>query len=591
MTSNQTFAVTPDDAVTLDAGASAPDNQRVFTVATDEAVRVELFAAANVQVDADGVVTFTAAGTSGAAATQAATGTPGAAINQVNGSALISTTGTTASPVNGEVSFRVLGSDNSSYVPVVFTDANTNGTLDIDATMRHPTEDFGIGGATTTLPAEAAAAAGGYAAQQVVILDADAGIYTTSDKLLRCKTGDTFAVNGTAVGLHLFLTHLSGPGTTKSISVDGDTVDVLACNPGGSSSFDITTDIVAAPTDVSASLRNNNQDLRVMFTPPPNFGTDNTDYNIYATEVTDTGDGPVVTVATSVTRNLVIGGVDVGSIVGVSGIDAGKTYRFRVQANAGAATASLLSAPTAGVAIPAAAAAQLNAVASAPVAVTIAVADNDANNRLTSGDVVTITYNEPMGEPAADASITITDGDATATIGSVTNGENATFVRSGSANQVITVTLTGAPLVTQAGTNAGIQFDGSVTAISTNAIVDSTGTAWNISGTPGEIDVPGNAPVDPATLLAGDVTLSIANDNLVGGAGTALPGAEVIITAETGISGVVGLSAVAAADGSFTIDLSGADTVEAADTVDVVQRVQRAAGTFLTSAALTETSS
>jgi hypothetical protein len=48
--------------------------------------------------------------------------------------------------------------------------------------------------------------------------------------------------------------------------------------------------------------------------------------------------------------------------------------------------------------------------------------------------------------------------------------------------------------------------------------------------------VPGNNPSVPATLLTADVTLSAAGDNLVGAVGAALPGAEVVITAQTGLS-------------------------------------------------------
>src|SRR3546814_8175947 len=82
-------------------------------------------------------------------------------------------------------------------------------------------------------------------------------------------------------------------------------------------------------------------------------------------------------------------------------------------------------------------AAALAAAPSAPVSEMGTIADNDANGRVTTGDAITITFNEPIAEPAAAASITLVDADGTTS--TVTNGINATFARVGAANDTLAI--------------------------------------------------------------------------------------------------------------------------------------------------------
>jgi hypothetical protein len=91
--------------------------------------------------------------------------------------------------------------------------------------------------------------------------------------------------------------------------------------------------------------------------------------------------------------------------------------------------------------------------------------DNNSNGNANSADVLRITFDEVMAAPAAPASITLTDADGTASVGTVTNGVNSTWTLSSDSRTII-ITLPGSPVVTTAGTAPGVQYPATVTAAS-----------------------------------------------------------------------------------------------------------------------------
>lgn len=244
--SNQTLAVTPGTPQTAAQGNSAQfsvtglDNAKTYGVA--------LFNCDNVQTD-DGQTTFAQTGGSGNAV-------PGAlgknTLSQVNGiNTAANTTKTAVMPSNGGISVTVANGDTtgaaqSCVVPVVFEDDNNDGILNVDAITGAPTEAFGTGGtATFTAPA---AATDTFTGATVDSADTAAGTFTAT-------TGGVTAVfNYTAAGS--FYNYTTSTQLTLAQFAEylgaGDVLDINY-NANGPSTFTYTTDVPAAPTNVTAA--------------------------------------------------------------------------------------------------------------------------------------------------------------------------------------------------------------------------------------------------------------------------------------------------------------------------------------------------
>jgi putative cell wall-binding protein len=157
---NQTFTVTPAGNQQDETGGEDVD----FTVSgiTSSTVDVALVPCENVNVDQNGVATFTDdAENNGAGNDQADLGSTPATITAVNGGNPDTDTGETAqyqnnvNVVNESVTFSVNSNEADCVVAVVFDDANGNNQLDLDANNQ-PTEAFAVTGETEFVPPAAA---------------------------------------------------------------------------------------------------------------------------------------------------------------------------------------------------------------------------------------------------------------------------------------------------------------------------------------------------------------------------------------------------------------------------------------------------
>jgi len=119
-------------------------------------VDVMVVQASTVAISTSGAVTFTPApGTS-----NASQGTVAAVITAVNGTttAANSSIVTSVTPQNGQINFTVNSTNPESDIPVVFSRADGNDTLELN-TSGQPSEPFGIGGSATWVPPQGAVGA------------------------------------------------------------------------------------------------------------------------------------------------------------------------------------------------------------------------------------------------------------------------------------------------------------------------------------------------------------------------------------------------------------------------------------------------
>jgi phospholipase C len=115
-----------------------------------------------------------------------------------------------------------------------------------------------------------------------------------------------------------------------------------------------------------------------------------------------------------------------------------------------------------------------------------------APTQLTKGDSVKIGFDLALAKPAATASIQVSDGDGT--VAKLVNGTNATFkLNMVAVNQggntyppgwLLTVTLTGPPIVTTPGSVPGVQFPAHVTAASGIKNTKVPGASWSLVQSP-----------------------------------------------------------------------------------------------------------
>jgi putative cell wall-binding protein/uncharacterized protein (DUF2141 family) len=484
-------------AVTPTAAASQANNtSRQFSVASSGPVTIALFQCSNIRQNSAGQTTFTTVGG------QAQQGTPNATITVVNGSPASTTApSTTTKQVSvtsssGTITFTVSGPTTTTnpggcVIPVVFTDVNNNGFLDTDANGV-PTEPFGLGGSTTFGPAAATAGA-----VNPVVLGTDkandAFVACDSATPTTCATykydaNDTFTIGGVSVGLATFEAALSPFDTLTG---------TYTTDPAGVSVFNLTDAAPVAPGGLTATQSTTapTSSIVLQWTDSATPTTDA--YNVYRTVANaDVGQTcPDFNTAGAANRDRFTKVATVNDKSGSSAADGTYTY---TDTSLGSNTKycyavtsvdegdeSLAPVTPASTANAATASPAPTAVPGAPISTAATfqdVADLGAGF-ISSGDVLTVVFNEAMAAPQAGDSITLTDGDGT--VGTLINGTNATFalVTTGTnANKAITITVTGPPNITTVGTTAGLQY-GSSTVTTSNGNTDADESLeWNLAG-------------------------------------------------------------------------------------------------------------
>jgi putative cell wall-binding protein len=604
--SNQTYAMTPQASTRWPSVAYSSSRSATYIEyratgipSRQSSVAIALAQPSAVSISSGGIVTFAKA-----------TGTPVRAelsnarvgdlrIHAVNGAGIAPATFVANAPVrNGAVSFRVAVSTDASIgeaIPVLY--APNSGNLLVGNDGR-PTGGFAIGGEIEVVPPEAAANT--IVTATAFSLDGDSfvgALTATTGRVFHLRNGDDYRIAGVGG------TSNANRNTFLNAFSVGDAVAVQYNQQRSHSGaqvdnrFDLVDDLVAAPTNVAASLvdsdaSGSSDTVRLTFNAPRTG--------------LQTASG--ATVRRYPVTNGVVGSVSTDSVVSwsyTSGTGGQLTmtgsafppigrYVFRI-ALKGVTGASYgeLSAASGSVQI---STTPLFGAASAPFANVIAVSDSGSNG-LSSSDVITVTFNEPMQLTAGTDSVTIADAD---TSGTLTEGANATFTVGGADRNVLTIAVTGPPVLTPLAGNVAYGANTKLTAVSSTFRDRDASLAWDPTaanklgkgGLPlGVSTVPGSTPVPPFTLTGaadavgstGTITLNPVTRVITGAPGAAVPGATVFVSAiSNGTAADAGGArrSTAAANGSFTITLTTAQTNTA---VTLRQEVQRTAATMLTS--------
>lgn len=615
--SNQSFVVTPSSAQVLPSvpySAASPASY-VQYVARDipgsvSRVSIALADPAKVAVAANGTVTFTkAAGTPVRAdLTNARVGD--LKVRAVDGSAPVGGAATAVANVSvgsdRSVSFGVGVSAVTGIgeaVPVVFE--AKSGVLPV-GTDGSPTTAFAIGGEVGALPAEQPAPSGASVSVWSVGTDRFIGATSASSgRLFHLRTGDDYRIGGvggtSTTNRSAFLATLS----------QGDAVTVqynqrLGTTPFVANVFNITDDVVAAPTNLSVTTRDADSNgsidtVRLTFTAP-RTGLQTT--NAVTVRRYPVMSGVVGTTPTDVVTSWAYTSGTTGQVdLANANFPAIGSYVYQVAVKGVTGTSfSPFSALSNVVQITSTG---LDTVPSAPVATAIARSDS-GNNGVSIGDVITVTFNEPMQITSTTRWISLMDqqGHQTTLQSQPGGTTNATFSVGGVDGNILTITVTGPPIPSTPSVEYGTNSTTTVIQAASATFKDrqaipATWIPLNALGAGvdplGEWRVPSSTPGVPFTLTAdisgrstGTITLNHVTDTIVGAAGAAVPGATVFVSAVGGTGGTAAdavtatrKQATAAANGSFSLVLSSAtkDT-----TVQLRQEIQRTATTALTSA-------
>jgi len=547
--SNQSFAATPaEPAINVNSTTTGPDanrGARTYTVDTGDATAVDIVLVPSnlVTVDGNGVVTFSDVDTDQNRADLGTAGTnPGqvaAVIESVNGVPVTANRyQNSIAPSGGQVTFTVDSTAvNQSVIPVIFTDADNNNQLNLDADNQ-PTdaEPFGIGGLKLWTPP--VAAFGTYNTDGVILAVQPLDFFTSSARRYNYDSNDVFRYasrNGDpqiTLSQEQFETYLSGiSGRTPQLGlgqvVPGDTITVNY-NPDGSSTFTINDDVPLAPTGVTATVANTdlnspggdalNDDVRVTWTAPVN--PDVAYYCVYRASVnTTTG------VAGTYSQ------LDADPAVGGTQCVVGKANTEFADRNAAPATGSLqyryivvafndsnMPGPNS-----APADVTINAAAgtATPVSVATLVREETGEagvteiNVLEEGDAIEITFDSPI-TVAEGAAITLRDEDGTHV--RLTDNTNAQFTVGGANNNVLTIDVTGNPtLVELGGGSPNLELGGQIAVVTSSTGITNANGAWNLpaSGCDDECAVAGVRVVSETGYGGGQVTVAdFANDEL-----------------------------------------------------------------------------
>jgi len=497
--SNQTFTVTPADAVTLTLADEAATNtatvrdadNRTFTatgLTAGTTYRITLVNSSNITVGSNGQATFLpraeATSSTGFAAD---TGTDIADIVSVNGASQgANTNSVTVSPVNGTITFTIDGTGVGSVTPVLYINGGVGGTATTGGTSPFlevaaptasvartaPTESFGLGGRTTFLPGQLASGAipGGGAGSAVSNVNKESNVFVVTGGgtagTVSYDANDLFSVDGVSVGLAAFEAALS----------TGDVVrGTFTRDAGGVSNFQLTDAAPAAPATVTATVGTgaSSNDVTV------NVGLAGQTPDSVLIERAPVAGGNVGTFVTLAqpTTDAVAGG-DFTYLD--NDVPAG-TYRYRasivIDGDAGPTTTSadrVVTAPSTDVA--------------RPTAVDTRLVNNAGNPLLIeSGDSFSIAFSEVVDTPAANATLRVTDADGSAYF--LTAGQGVTFSRNASAvtiggveyaaNRVVTVVVNTLPAASTAGTSIGLNIPATI--VQSAGITDAAGNTFDVS--------------------------------------------------------------------------------------------------------------
>lgn len=400
------FPATPAGEIRSDYSSGDTAGQQKFTVVTDAAktVSLALLPAENIRVDA-GVVTVRDA-------------TPGGSARfvDVNGASASGTQVDGVTPKNGTVTFTIDSSQMDEVVPIAWADLDGDKKLDLVSQL--PAEPVGVAARVDYTPPEASAGP-----TSITVMDAAGAVNPRLDYLVSAGTpGDPVLGGGTPPATYLYDSgdKLGYNGQQFSVAVfegllsAGDALNVnYQSDPAPQSAFNVTSDAVPAPGDVTAV--GSGSSVTLSWTPSAQADAV---YDVFR-------DGET----TPLQR------VDGTTVTLTSQPDGSHTYTVQAvggysKAAGGKATSNAVMLPVGGP----------RTVPSG----SLVDADKPFRGVLDSGDVLAFYFDQPVSV-AADATLSLSNG--AKQTGQLTNGGNATFAvnadKSGlfPAGAILTVTV------------------------------------------------------------------------------------------------------------------------------------------------------
>ncbi|MEZ0165813.1 cell wall-binding repeat-containing protein [Kineococcus sp. LSe6-4] len=482
-----------------------------YTVSGLGTDRVNLALVTPESVRADGTFAV-ASGASTATLSPSAVG----AITVVNG--VGNTSGKTASnitPVNGSVTFTVTSDTAGSAVPVVFSAADNNATLSVSS-AGIASEAYGVGGQITWLPTAAEAGNfGGTSPLGITAVDKTAGYFVAGSgndaRVFRWKTGDTFQRDLNTAPTATNIINTSQGDFLERISA-GDAI-AGSYSTTGASNFILTDLAPVAPATVTAA-KGTPSTTSAVVSISDSTTTSVASYNVYRAAVPTTATpNTAPTALSSYTRVGSVNDATPNATNGAAvtftdnGLTAATRYFYAVtsvdssgqEGSAFTPTTELVTDPV--------------AAATTPRSSSIAYNDGNANGRLDSGDVVTVTFDQAVTVGSTWAINLIDGANNAATI----SNSNATATTN-AAGTLLTVNLTASPQVTS-GAGPLVLTGGNasgVEVLTATGIGNATGN-WNVAGS-GDRTIAGTAP---AAVPASAITITPTTiDIAVPGSGT-----------------------------------------------------------------------
>ena len=596
-TTNQSFTVTPATKVTQTSSSTATytDATTVQTVAASGlgagAVNVALFpcAGANAPTTTAGIVKFTPPGgatpVAGSAVGQGTTNqgaANGILITSVNGAPVATAKQVlSVTPASGSVSVT-LNNSNATPLDCAFvaiwrdgeTPANSALTLGADG---KPTEAFGINGGTQYLPAEHVA--GLITSSAVTYVDKDATKFAdASPATYNYKAADSYQVMIPAGGT---CTNTTQADFLIKLSI-GDLISgVYSLNAASTLCLDDVAP--AAPATLTAAATTGATTMTLQW--PDSTTASAASYNLYRRNVatgacpafSTTGATPYTLLTNRPDGNLgAAGGATTTYVDATTAASTGYCYGIKT-VDAGGSTGSASSITTNAV-VTNAAAATATPYTTNMSFVTGGVGDNV--NVLDTGDQIIGQFDSAITLPGAP---TLTVMDLAQGDSFTISGANATFGVSGGTNNVLTVTLTGAPAVNTnpAGSDAVPTTNAAKGMAVTASNIGNANGAWNLarSGIPaaGFERVFGNNATEPTNTVGAGLSAApvLANLNANDTANTVLTDASTFTTGDTAtvysqfLGATLGSKVIAAGGNDDSISTSGfalTDSLLVADT-------------------------
>lgn len=419
----------------------------------------------------------------------------GAEIVSINGQPVGSACDYDVLPEGGRLEVRVDNSDstynNDAGYLVVWLDTTgkTDDTLDLDGADK-PTEAFGVAGPIVWHGGEAPTGDTDLNGEYVVYVNEDENyIVSGDDWLYRYDSGDRFGYDfDYELTLSSFETYLNNGDYLYNEDVAGNTAPY---NRSLSNWFQLDDDYTATPASVVATTGDfddsstdvSKNDVRITWTHSPtdaNMSEDadeDADYCVNRFDVSNTGVysnntsigcwgwGDDTTFSNNVMNNksVTVNDQPVGD------------YAYTVYADSAANDSGDYSDPSNKVTPEAAT--PVSVPADAPDSTSATVQDKDSDGKISTGDVLAVTFDELMAAVNVGDQFSVTDSDTT--VADIINGTNSTWVLNGAGN-MITITMTAGPNITTVGSPIGAQYPAVVTASS--GVTDTTAAEWDLAG-------------------------------------------------------------------------------------------------------------